>query len=296
MSEMQSGLVSISSDGLAAEIDPHGAQLHALRDREQRDLLWDGDAAIWTGRAPILFPIIGMLEQGCYRVGGKTYQLEKHGFARRKTFEVIDRTGASATFRLQADEPTLAVYPFAFQLDIRFALDGSTLTVTASVRNVGQAMLPASFGFHPALRWPLPFGRSRSAHRIRFEAPEPAPIRRIDREGLVTPTRHPTPVRDRTLALADALFADDAVIFDQLSSQRLDYGADAGPRLEVAFPDTPYLGVWTKPGAGFICIEPWHGIADPKGYAGDFYDKPGVFHVAPGATRELSLSITLKAS
>jgi galactose mutarotase-like enzyme len=174
-----------------------------------------------------------------------------------------------------------------------FALDGPTLAVTARVRNTGEQPMPASFGYHPALRWPLPFDRPRSGHFIEFECDEPAPVRRIDAKGLLTPVLHPTPVSGRRLTLADSLFQDDALIFDALESRSLTYGADGGPRLRMSYPDTPYLGVWTKPGAPFICIEPWHGVADPQGFSGDFYSKPGIFVVPPGAERVFSVSLTL---
>ena len=292
---MTAGLVRIASQGLSAEIDPHGAQLHTLRDAEGRDLLWDGDPAVWTGRAPILFPIVGMLRNGQYRLDGQTFHLPKHGFARHKPFTITEAAPAAATFRLEQDAETLAAYPFPFRLEVAFSLAGATLTMTATVANPGETPLPASFGFHPALRWPLPYGRPRAAHRLVFEEPEPAPIRRVDAGGLVRPQPLPSPVQDRELALRDALFTDDALIFDRLASRRLTYGADAGPSLDIAFPDTVLLGVWTKPReAGFICVEPWHGLADPEGFAGDFRGKPGVFQVAPGEAKGMQMSITLR--
>jgi galactose mutarotase-like enzyme len=286
-------IVSIASDALSAQIDTHGAQLHALRDAQGRDLLWDGDPAVWTGRAPILFPIVGMLHEGRYRLDGATYAMAKHGFARHKTFEITETTPERVRLRLAQDAETLEAYPFDFALDLAFVLKGATLTMTATVGNPGPQSLPASFGFHPALRWPLPYGQPRQDHHLTFEQPEPEPIRRIDSRGLVTPVLHPTPVSGQELALRDDLFEDDALIFDGLASRSLRYGAGSGPSLEVAFPDTSLLGVWTKPGAGYVCIEPWHGVADPVGYAGDFRDKPGVFEVAPGGAKAISMSIRL---
>ena len=286
-------LIRIASGHLSAEIDPMGAQLFALRDAEGRDLQWDGDPAFWTGRAPILFPIVGALVDDRYRIDGKTYDLPKHGFARRNLFDVVETTATSAVFRLRASEATLKVYPFHFELDLTFTVEGATLTLTATVRNMGDAPLPASFGFHPALRWPLPYGEPRADHRLIFAEDEPAPIRRIDTDGVVLPEPVPTPVVGRDLVLRDDLFTNDAVIFNALRSDRLRYGAATGPSLEIAFPDTPYLGVWTKPGAPYICVEPWHGIADPVGFDGDFRSKPGVFEVAPGRAKEIAMSITL---
>lgn len=289
----QSPWVELSSSELTAQIDPLGAQLSILSDRTERDLLWNGDRSIWAGRAPLLFPIVGALAGGAYRLGSKSYPLSRHGFARTSVFELVDSSATGACFRLKADEATFALYPFDFELDVQFALDGSTLSLTALVRNVGEAPMPASFGYHPAFRWPLPFGQSRSSHVIEFECDEPAPARRLDTDGLLTPERHPTPIVQRQLALTDALFQSDAVIFDQVRSRSVTYGATDGPRIRVRFPDAPYLGVWAKPRANFICIEPWHGVADPQGYSGDFSAKPGVFIVKAGAEQSIKMAITL---
>jgi galactose mutarotase-like enzyme len=288
-------LIDIASDGLAAQIDTLGAELHALRDRDGRDLLWNGDPQVWSGRAPILFPIIGMLNGGRYRLDGKTFDLAKHGFARRKPFEVISTERHRATLRLGADDQTLASYPFQFELDVTYALQAATLTMTAEIRNLGDADMPASFGFHPAFRRPLPFGQPRADHEIRFAQPEPEPIRRIDADSLLQPDGQPTPVIGDTLLLRDALFDADAVIFDRLRSRTLRYGAKAGPALEIDFPDTPYLGVWAKPGADFVAIEPWHGVNDAEGFDSDIWQKPGIFAVGPGQARQCAMSVTLRS-
>jgi galactose mutarotase-like enzyme len=118
----------------------------------------------------------------------------------------------------------------------------------------------------------------------------------LDEKGLLTPERHPSPVQGRRLLLDDALFQHDALIFDAIRSQRVTYGAAAGPRIAVSFPDTPFLGVWSKPGAQFICIEPWHGLADGQGFCGDFTSKPGVFMVAPGDRRLIEARVSLIAA
>jgi galactose mutarotase-like enzyme len=284
--------VSITSSELTAEIDPRGAQLSSLKDRRALDLLWGGDAAVWVGRAPLLFPIIGVLAGGAYRLGSKTYALSRHGFARDKHFSVESRTSSTASFRLNADDATRQVYPFNFQLNVRYELSGATLSIVTQVQNRGNIDMPASFGYHPGFRWPLPFGQPRESHFIEFECDEPAPVRRIDAAGLLTPARHPTPIVKRRLELTDALFQEDVLIFDQLKSRAVTYGG-GGARIRIGFPDAKYLGLWTKPGAPFICIEPWHGITDPVGFSGDFLQKPGVFVLRPGETLAAQMDITL---
>jgi galactose mutarotase-like enzyme len=285
--------VSISSGDLTAEIDPLGAQLSSLKYRNAFDLLWDGDPKVWAGRAPLLFPIVGVLVGGTYRLGSQTYRLPRHGFVRGKVFATAGTSASAAVFRLAADEASLQVYPFQFELDVRYELTGATLSVTTEIRNKGNAEMPASFGYHPGFRWPLPFGQPRSAHFIEFETDETAPARRIDSLGLLTPERHPTPISGRRLALADSLFEEDVLIFDQIKSRSVLYGSSTGPRIKVGFPDAACLGVWTKPGAPFICIEPWHGVTDPQGFRGDFKDKPGVFILKAGESMSTKMDITL---
>jgi galactose mutarotase-like enzyme len=293
MSEPLRPWLSIASKEISAQINPLGAQLSRLTDSDGRDLLWDGDPAVWSGRAPLLFPIVGVLAGGAYRLGSASYRLPRHGFARDKPFEVVDAGSTSATFTLQADGATRQSYPFNFELQVCFEVSGATLTVTSRIYNPADSNLFASIGYHPALRWPLPYTAPRASHFIEFECDETAPIRRIDGAGLLTPTLHATPVAKRRLALCDALFADDVLIFDQLRSRSVLYGSQPGPCIRVDFPDAPYLGIWTKPGAQFVCIEPWHGITDPVGFAGDFTRKPGVFAVQPAQQFSTRMTITL---
>src|SRR5258707_13865826 len=96
--------VALHSSDLAVEIDTHGAQLFTLRDRGARDLLWDGDPAVWSGRAPLLFPIVGVLVNGSYRCGSKTSRLPSHGFARDRTFSIGEVTSSTARVQLNSAE------------------------------------------------------------------------------------------------------------------------------------------------------------------------------------------------
>lgn len=285
--------VVISSPQLRAEISADGAELIRLQDEQGRDWLWDGDPAFWTGRSPLLFPIVGRVKDDRIRVGGLEYELPKHGFARTSRFDIEEANPSQCRLRLSSDEATLQRYPFPFQLDVNYAVGGATLSITASVTNTGPSRMPVSFGFHPAFRWPLPYDAPREAHEIWFEQEEAAPIRRPF-EGLIKRETEPTPVKGRTLALHDSLFETDALVLDQPGSRSVDYGAHGGASLRVDFPNMPHLGIWTKPGAGFICIEPWQGHADPEDFVGDISDKPGTVSVQPGDIRRFAISITVK--
>jgi galactose mutarotase-like enzyme len=286
--------VAISSGLLTARIAPLGAELRSLTDGSGAEWMTDGDPAFWTGHAPLLFPIVGSLAGDCYRLGGGTWSLPRHGFARRSVFELAERRADHARFRLSDSAETRAVYPFAFTLDMAFGVVGMTLEMAATVTNPGRETLPFSFGYHPAFAWPLPGGADKGAHTLAFAQDEPQPVRRVSREcGLVLPETEATPVRGRELALNEDLFRADAVIWDHLSSRALTYSAQGGGRLDIAFPDSPSLGLWQVPGARYLCIEPWQGHADPQGFSGDFRDKPGVVALEPGASRLFRMTVTV---
>lgn len=288
-------MIALGSDALRVTVSPLGAELQSLTDAQGRDWLWDGDPAWWSGRAPLLFPVVGAVAGGVIRVDGTAYPLDKHGFARRRTFEVVEADAARAVLRLDADAATRAAYPFDFALEARFTVTGATLDIVTTVENRSAAAMPASFGYHPAFRWPLPDAGPREAHVVRFADPEPSPIRRIGADGLLTPERHPTPVVGDTLRPADPMFADDALIFDTPASRGLWFGVPGRPGVRLDYPDLPLLGIWTKPGAPYLCLEPWQGVADPEGYAGEFADKPGVVTIPAGGTRAFTLRITVGA-
>ncbi len=286
-------MISIASERLTVRVDPLGAELQSLTDAQGREYIWSGDPAFWTGRAPLLFPIVGRLNDDRLHVDGQAYPMEKHGFARRLQFEVVHHDAASVRFRLTDCEATRKSYPFAFELGVDFTLVGERLEMTAHVNNPGRGPLPASLGFHPAFTWPLP-GGDRAAHAVMFDHPEAGPLRQLTPEGLIDPRPRPSPVDGTRLALADDLFAADALIWTDLESRGLSYGAPEGARLDIEFPDTAQLGIWTKPGADFLCIEPWAGYADPVGFAGDFRDKPGVIKIAPGLSRSFRMNVCVR--
>jgi galactose mutarotase-like enzyme len=179
-------------------------------------------------------------------------------------------------------------------LTIGYRIQDDRLDCTFSLHNPDSVPLHASIGTHPGFRRPLG-NTARDAHAVLFDQPEPTPIRRLAGRTLAADPR-PTSVEGRVLHLRDALFDEDAIIFDRLVSRRIVYGAPGGPGIEISFADFPDLGIWAKPGiAPFVCLEPWQGMASPAGFAGEFSEKPGVVALAPGATRAWHYSIRILA-
>src|SRR5918993_840617 len=144
--------VTISSPQLRAEVSAQGAELIRLQDEQGHDWLWDGDPAFWTGRSPLLFPIIGSVRNDRICINGLEYELPRHGFARTSHFEIEESNSSQCRFRLRSSKATLSRYPFPFELDVSYAVEGATLSITAAVSNTGSSRMPVSFGFHPAFR------------------------------------------------------------------------------------------------------------------------------------------------
>jgi galactose mutarotase-like enzyme len=283
---------TLRSDKITATILAHGAELCSLRNAEGKELLWQAGEA-WPRHSPLLFPIVGRLKNDELHHRGKTYPITQHGVARDHRFEWLERGPASCKLVLVDNAATRARYPFAFRLEVTYAVKDADLDIALAVTNTGNEVLPASIGAHPAFNWPLLPGLAKEAYALTFSHDETAPIRRLE-GGLMLAQPQPTPIRGKTLPLSERLFDADAVILDDPASKSVRFAADRGPSIEMSWNGFRELGIWSKPsGVPFLCIEPWHGFASPVDFDGEFSDKPGLMHIAPAETRSLSYRIRI---
>ena len=282
--------ISLQSAGLSLRVALRGAEIKSLRTASGTELIWHGDSSWWDYSAPVLFPIIGPVALDRVQCQGKPFAMASHGFARISIFEVLDVAPDHVTLALKASAATREHYPFDFTLLIEHRLSAASLCTEVTLSNTGFQPLPASFGFHPALRWPMA-GRPRAEHQLIFEQAEPAQVKRVIRGGQLQATDTPLPLLDRRLRLSDHLFEGGALVLDPVQSQGLALADDLGPLLNLQWTGCPQLGLWTKPGAPFVCVEPWAGHPRPMGWDGELADKPGSMRLAPGASRRFSMSI-----
>jgi len=275
--------VTIANAHLTATIAAKGVELISLIPAGGEEMVWSADPAVWGWYAPNLFPIVGKLADDTLVHQGRRYPMKQHGFLRHSLCELTVEAPDACAFRLVDGAATWAQYPFAFDLTVGYRLTDDRLECNFTLANPADDLLYASLGAHPGFRWPLGDG-AREAHVVLFEKPEPEPVRRLT-GGLLASQPARSPIAGRLLRLDDSLFVDDALIFDRLASRRVVYGAPGGPAIAIDFPDFPEFGIWSKPGAGYLCLEPWQGMASPAGFAGEFRDKPGVVAIAPGGMR-----------
>ena len=278
------------TDLLTATVTAHGAELISLRDPTGRELMWNGGPP-WPRHSPVLFPIVGRLPAHEITLNDQPLHLPQHGFARDCTFHWLDRTAQGCTLELTENAATLTGFPERFRLRMTYRVEENRLTVSYELHNPdSSAVLHASLGAHPAFIWPLREDVPKTAHQLIFSENEPAPIRRIDDKG-VLPEAFPTPVQGKNLPLTEELFVADAIIMPELNSHSVSYITPKKDGLHITWNGFRDLGLWMKPGADFLCIEPWHGYAAPGDFSGDFSRKPGLLHLEAGESWNANWSV-----
>ena len=287
------GRVKIDNCHLTVTIDPQGAELGSIRTADGAEWLWQGDPAVWNGRAPILFPVVGRTPEGFVTVGGVKFPIGNHGFARSSIFSTVDRSSDRVRLRIVDSAETWKSFPFAFSLDLVFALEGGTLVNHAEVKNTDRTPMPFSFGFHPAFQWPVPGGEGKP-HWLTLAGGEEPPTHRLGEHLVLAPDIEPSVFAKGRYLPKAADFERDAIIIEQIASPAVTFGVDGGPQIDVGWQGLSSLGIWQKPGAPYICIEPWQGLPPWVGGSGALEDRPGSVVLAPGATRTFTMTVTPK--
>ena len=290
---------AIENEFLKIGIEDRGAQLSSVYDKaREKELLWTADPAFWNYHAPVLFPFVGMVNQGEYRYGGKSYHVRQHGFARELDFICIEQTKDTVTHRLAANAETREKYPFDFVLEITHTLRGRDLTVSWKVDNPsGASPLYFSIGGHPGFRVPIAEGEKKEDCYVLFPGKESLRYILVDLSVTAADPDHvyTLPLDHGYLKLDRHLFDIDTFIFEdgQIEEASL-CGPDRVPYLTLRCPGFPRFGLWTKSDdAPFVCLEPWYGRLDDRGFTGELPEKTGILSLAPDASFEASYTIDI---
>lgn len=287
-------LFQISNDKITIQVDSLGAELKSLkRVPDNREYMWHGDPAYWGRTSPVLFPIVGGLRDGVYRVDGSEYSMGQHGFARDREFQLKSQVASEIWFTLSDDEETRKKYPYPFQLEIGYELSDRTVTVKWRVSNPDRNPIWFSIGGHPAFLCPIDPCTDQTQYRLGFDAKD-AVVSSCIADGLVSGEKKTYALRNGILPITAQLFDDDALVIegDQAHSVSL-VRPDGKPYLTVDF-DAPLFGVWSPPKkrAPFICIEPWYGRCDSADFTGDFRERDWTQELSEGSF-EASYRITI---
>lgn len=284
---------SISNDSITIKIANKGAELQSLYHKQHKlEYMWSGDPSYWAKKSPVLFPIVGGLQNNTYRYKGKEYQLSRHGFARENDFELIDKTDSSILFSLKSTEKIKQAYPFDFVFSVKYSLRQNVLQVSFIVENTGTDNLLFSVGAHPAFAVPLVDGTAYEDYYLQFSERENAQRWPLSSEGLIETSSAPLLQNENRLPLKKDLFYEDAIVLKHPASNAISVVSDKTPHgLQVDFTGFPYLGIWAAKDADFVCIEPWFGIADSVNATGNIEEKEGINTLKSEAKFEVSYTI-----
>lgn len=280
-------MITISNDSLTATIDLKGAELISLK-AGQREYIWEGNPDFWGKHSPILFPIVGTLKNNSYTYNGNKYSMSRHGFARDNIFRIKEQSDDSVTLSLLSDKNTLLIFPFEFELDLKYTLKNNTLLLDYTVVNNGNNIMPFSIGAHPAFALPGDF----SSYSLKFEKNETLVSTELENDLLSSKTLS-LPTNNGELPLSYNLFEKDALILKNIKSKSIDIMQKKKSFLKVTYQDFPHLGIWTKDNAPFLCIEPWHGYSDTFITDGNFIKKESIILLKSNHTFNTGFNIQI---
>ena len=279
--------ITIQNQAIKAVVKTKGAELSSLQ-KEDKNYIWEINSEFWNKTSPILFPIVGALKNGEYFHEGKVYKLSRHGFARDFEFEVIENSENAVVFSLKSNEETLKVYPFHFELQLSYILEGNKLMVKYQIINHSSEKMYYSIGAHPAFNidgnfedFSLIFDDEKDLETYKLE------------QDLFSGKTEILKLNGNVLPLQYELFEEDALVFKNFATKSLTLAKNNESVMKVSFPDFPYLGIWTKKDAPFICIEPWLGIADNANASGKIEEKEGVQILENNSKKQIAWSVEL---
>ncbi len=285
--------LEIASQGYSVSVALTGAELRSYQNSETgRELIWQRDPAYWSGSAPVLFPIVGRLKEDRYELDGKHYEMGGHGIVRKRVFNVLRHEPAELELRFRADDQSLQSYPFQFDLHVTFRLQGARLLVDYCVHNKDTRLMPFTIGSHPAFA--LRAGSAFSEYSIEFSEPETLDLYRLDGTLIGTAVQRNFLQARRALALRNDMFDNDALIFKNIRSQNISIinNSTSERLVTVDTRGAPHLGIWSKPNASYLCIEPWHGHSDEVTATGNLRDKPNMKWLDPAYTYDAGYGIS----
>lgn len=243
-----------------------GAELTSIQ-YNGKEMLFQGAKVLdsngniyWKRQAPILFPIVGQLKNSTTQIEGNSYQMSQHGFARDMDFEEISKTETKHHYMLKNNEETLKKYPYKFELHVIYKIVEDTLIVTYQVKNMDNKTIYFGLGGHPAFNCDY----SNGEYEIEFSENEDKIEFLKLKNGLIDAEKVQNILQDNKIWLKEDTFDNDAVIMKNIKSNKvvLQNHETNQKILEFDFTGFPYLALWSKKGAPFVCIEPWQNTAD----------------------------------
>lgn len=276
---------TIENNELIVIINDKGAELQSLYSKvTQLEYMWCGDEKFWGKKSPVLFPIVGGLKNNTYTYNNKEYQLNRHGFARDKTFTVNEISDDAIEFTLFSNPDTLQQFPFEFEFIVRYNIEKNKLICTYHVKNLSNNTMYFSVGAHPAFKVPLLEQTNFNDWYIELNKLETCGIYPLTDKGLLKTETTPLLQDSNRIELTKNLFYKDALVFKELKSDSISIKSNGCSNgLTMHYNGFNYFGIWSAKDANFVCLEPWCGIADSEHATGVLTDKEGINSLQPNS-------------
>ena len=257
------------------------------------DVRDDNGKVYWKRHTPVLFPIVGKLKRNQTIINGRTFEIPQHGFARDMEFEPVTKLDNFHSYVLKSNKYTLARYPFDFELTNTYRQEENKLIFMYKVINTGATNMPFGIGGHPAFKID-PDDLKRENYYLEFKEEEDRAHFLYLVDGLVgTEYAKNKLINNRILELDEHTFDNDALIIKGIQNKTISLKNSRTRKtiLTMDFEGWPFLGIWSKPGAPFICLEPWQSTADRIHSSNIFVQKPDMLVLAPGQEFEAKFSV-----
>ncbi len=286
---MADKIITLKNGNLTVDISTKGAEIQKI-EKNGVNYLWSGDPAVWTGKAPILYPICGGLRDDKFTYEGKEYTMPKHGFAKISDFTVETASDTEAVLKYAGNEAYDREFPFEADFFVKYYLDGKSLKVTYNVVNRDTKTMYFSVGAHEGYATK----GGIEDYSIVFDKEETLDSYILDGNLLEHNTLR-IMENSKVLPLKYDFFKVDAIVFKHINSRKVTLKHNLSDyALSVEFPGHDFFVLWTKPGAEYICIEPWCGVQDPVDSDYNIVNKEGIVSLEAGKSFDATHIITVE--
>lgn len=236
----------------------------------------------WDRVAPFLFPNVGRLKGNSTFISGKEYHLPQHGFLRDQEFELLHQLEDEIALVNFYNEETLKQFPFKYKAIVHYQLKESKLITKISITNEDSVPMPFNIGGHPGFYCPIYEGEQFSDYKIVFKRSETFNAPSVESDGTLNFSVHSEKYHHlKELHLDYKYFENDAIVIPRVKSKEVKLLNKHHKGLEFTYDDFITLAIWTRPDAGFICLEPWIGYADRHNSKQQFIEKDNIIILKP---------------
>lgn len=286
---------SLKNSLMEIKVESLGAELTGMKDlKTGKEYIWQKDPKFWAKSSPILFPFVGALKDNRYFYEGKEYNLtSKHGFARDYEFQVSDQGDDYLEFLFASSDETKKVYPFDFKLYIKYIIKDKKLRIEYKIENLGEKEMYFSLGAHPAFNIPVENGIGISDYYLEFEKEETGEVKTFN-GTLISSQKKIKAFEGKIINLDINTFENDALIIENPNSDTVYLKNRKNSRgIKFVYEGFKYIAFWNKPGAEYVCLEPWNGISDFDNASGNLKEKAGIEKLEKAEVYYRALDITI---